>query len=301
MERCLVSLEGLSVGDAFGERFFGPEEDVARRLAERALPPFPWHWTDDTAMALSIVDELDARGAIDHTSLADRFARRYAREPHRGYGHGARQILDSLKWGRPWRQAAVEPFGEIGSYGNGGAMRVAPLGAYFADDLDAVVDQARRSAEVTHLHPEGIAGAIATAVAAAYASRPDGDGLLATVEERTPSGETRLGLRKAIEMGPGASIEHAAAVLGVGWRVSAMDTVPFALWCAARHLTDFEAAMWTTVSGLGDRDTTCAIVGGIVALRTGVDAIPAAWRQSREPLPGRAGGSGRGPHSSVPV
>ena len=44
-------------------------------------------------------------------------------------------------------------------------------------------------------------------------------------------------------------------------------------------------ALWTTLSGLGDRDTTCAIVGGIVACRTGVEGIPAEWLAAREPLP----------------
>jgi ADP-ribosylglycohydrolase len=66
--------------------------------------------------------------------------------------------------------------------------------------------------------------------------------------------------------------------------VCAHDTVPFALWCAARHLDDFAAALWTTVSGLGDRDTTCAIVGGIVALAVGEAGIPAEFLAAREPL-----------------
>ena len=47
----------------------------------------------------------------------------------------------------------------------------------------------------------------------------------------------------------------------------------------------YEEALWLTVSGLGDRDTTCAMVGGIVALYTGVKGIPAPWMQAREPLP----------------
>lgn len=46
-----------------------------------------------------------------------------------------------------------------GSYGNGAAMRVAPLGAYFADDLALATQQARLSAEVTHAHAEGLIGA----------------------------------------------------------------------------------------------------------------------------------------------
>ena len=74
-----------------------------------------------------------------------------------------------------------------------------------------------------------------------------------------------------------------AISLGNGSRVTAPDTVPFALWCAARHADDFEEAMWTTVAGLGDRDTTCAIAGGIVA--AGGASIPAQWLEAREPLP----------------
>ena len=72
--------------------------------------------------------------------------------------------------------------------------------------------------------------------------------------------------------------------LGNGSRVTAPDTVPFALWCAARHLDQFEEALWATVSGLGDRDTTCAIVGGVVALAVGPSGLPPAWVAAREPL-----------------
>src|SRR4051812_6349887 len=53
--------------------------------------------------------------------------------------------------------------------------------------------------------------------------------------------------------------------------------------CAARHLGAFEEALWATVSGLGDRDTTCAIVGGILALHGNAE-IPQAWLEAREPL-----------------
>jgi ADP-ribosylglycohydrolase len=76
-----------------------------------------------------------------------------------------------------------------------------------------------------------------------------------------------------------------AEKLGSGYRVSAQDTVPFVLWCVAHHLEDYQDAFWTTVSGLGDMDTTCAIAGGIVALSARRSGIPAAWLESREPLP----------------
>jgi ADP-ribosylglycohydrolase len=74
--------------------------------------------------------------------------------------------------------------------------------------------------------------------------------------------------------------------LGNGHIISAQDTVPFALWCAGRRLGHYGDALWLTVGGLGDVDTTCAIVGGVLACFTGLGAIPDEWRRAREPLPG---------------
>jgi ADP-ribosylglycohydrolase len=175
--------------------------------------------------------------------------------------------------------------------GNGGAMRVAPLGAYFADDLDEVVRQAKASAEVTHAHADGQAGAIAVAIAAAMAWRMgngkqqrSGDTLLQTVFQYTPSGPTKDGIDQALAFSFVEDPRIVASVLGSGQRVMSMDTVPFAVWCAARHLDDYENALWATVSGLGDRDTTCAMAGGIVALSAGRTSIPAEWLKAREAL-----------------
>jgi ADP-ribosylglycohydrolase len=80
------------------------------------------------------------------------------------------------------------------------------------------------------------------------------------------------------------SASKAADILGSGQRIRASDTVPFALWSAAHHLTDLPEALWTTAEGLGDVDTTCAITGGIVAARTGLTAV-ADWLELSEPLP----------------
>jgi len=61
--------------------------------------------------------------------------------------------------------------------------------------------------------------------------------------------------------------------------------VPFCVWVAGRYLDSYEDALWETVSVLGDMDTNCAIVGGIVAAHVGVAGIPDTWIDSREPLP----------------
>ena len=279
------SLEGLSVGDAFGERFFQPPGILGAALQERRVPgQAPWTWTDDTAMAISIVETLTAQGTIEPNELAGRFGRRYSAEPSRGYGGGAHDVLAQLSLGTPWAKAAASLFKGQGSMGNGAAMRVAPLGAFFSGaPMSTVVEEAHRSAAVTHAHPDGQAGAVAVAVAAACLAKQETLAQVWTqVLARTPHGLTRDGLQKASRLGFDVPATHAAAELGSGAKVLSSDTVPFSMWCALKHHDDFVEAMWTTVSGLGDRDTTCAIVGGLVALN---DPPPAQWVRAREPLP----------------
>ena len=284
--RALLSLAGLSVGDALGEQFFGPPPEVLERIAQRTLPPAPWPYTDDTQMALSVVEVLIEFDGIDADVLAERFTARY--DPMRGYGSGAHGLIRAFGMGVPWQEAAPAMFFGTGSYGNGAAMRIAPLGAYFADDVDAVVEHARRASEVTHAHPEGIAGGIAVAVAAALAwhqgerGQVDPQALFDAVLTRTPAGETREGIAAAARLPADMHPHEVAGMLGSGQAVSAQDTVPFTIWSAAHHLDDYEGAFWNTVLGLGDRDTTCAMVGGIVALSA--RQIPDAWIAAREPL-----------------
>jgi ADP-ribosylglycohydrolase len=144
------------------------------------------------------------------------------------------------------------------------------------------VRQAANSAAPTHAHPDGAAGAVAIAAAAArvFAGERDPRALLDAVVARTPAGPTCDGVRRAIAMLRAEPVS-VAAELGNGSHVLASDTVPFAIWCAATHLGDFEAALRSCASVGGDVDTLCAMVGGIVA---GAASIPDAWRASREPL-----------------
>lgn len=253
----------------------------------RHLPPDPWWWTDDTEMACSIVTILHRHGRIDQDALAACFAEHH--DFDRGYGPGVNRMLRLIRQENgDWRHLATQAWDGCGSWGNGAAMRVAPLGAYFADDPHRAATEAARSAEVTHTHPEGVAGAIAIAVAAALAAAEPqlrGADLLQTVADHTPPGPVRDGIANAISLLPLADPRSAAASLGNGREISAPDTVPFCLWVAAKHPDDYAAAFWATASAGGDIDTTCAIVGGITAARLGAAAIPTEWRERCEPLP----------------
>lgn len=290
LARARLSLEGLSVGDALGERFFSPWIRDAC-IGKKIVPDGEWRWTDDTAMALGIVEVLERHGRIDQDDLARVFARRYMEDEDRGYGPAQIDLLRTIHQGGDWSEHARELFRGAGSFGNGGAMRVAPLGAYFADDMSQVVEQAALSAEVTHTHVEGKAGAIAVAVATAWAwnwsqtgkTAPRTD-LLRTAFELTPKGATRRGIELAMTI-PLEEWEFTASnELGDGSNISSADTVPFCLWVAAAHLEDYPEALWTAIRVHGDIDTNCAIIGGIVAMSHGEAGIPTKWRMNREKL-----------------
>lgn len=110
-------------------------------------------------------------------------------------------VLRRIGAGEPWQTVTTGMFGGQGSYGNGAAMRVAPLGAWYGADLDTAAEQARRSARVTHAHPEAEAGAVAVAVAAGLAAAGAGEAaptradFLCEVAGRLPDGDVRSGSR----------------------------------------------------------------------------------------------------------
>ncbi|MBA3539618.1 MAG: ADP-ribosylglycohydrolase family protein [Deltaproteobacteria bacterium] len=101
---------------------------------------------------------------------------------------------------------------------------------------------------------------------------------------------------RADQLGLAFDVQLAGEELGTGSNVTSQDTVPFALWVAARHLDSYEDALWTATATPGmdvgasgalvifdaDRDTLGAIVGGIVACATGLDGIPLLWREATE-------------------
>ncbi|WP_245402176.1 ADP-ribosylglycohydrolase family protein [Nocardia albiluteola] len=284
----LDSLEGLSVGDAVGQQFPVMRRSIPELLAGE-VPPGPWEWTDDTEMACSVVAELAGHRAIDQDRLAMSFAKRF--DPARSYGWGAQHLLRKVRLGHPWRKLSAAAFDHRGSCGNGGAMRVAPLGAYFAGKPERAAAEAILSAQVTHMHSEGVLGAAAVAVAAAIAAqarlrdtRPGPAEFLTAVLEHLDGGETTGLIRHARTL-LGAPLDRVVSELGNGSMVTAQNTVPLTLWVAATHLHDYPAAIATCLAADGDIDTTGAITGGIVATYTGTAGIPPGWLAAREPLP----------------
>ncbi|MFO0978231.1 MAG: ADP-ribosylglycohydrolase family protein [Planctomycetaceae bacterium] len=90
LERAMLSLEGLSLGDAFGQRFFFAW--VLENATEENLPQGPWTFTDDTEMAIGLIQHLKAKRTVVQDELVRIFAERYIADPGRGYGEGAAKL-----------------------------------------------------------------------------------------------------------------------------------------------------------------------------------------------------------------
>jgi len=289
LARAHLALAGLAIGDSIGAFFEFSQGRLSHYITSRTLPQGIWHWTDDTEMALSIFAVLRQCSRIDQDLLAASLASRYERS--RGYGMSTRAMLRRIRQSGDWSEQANVIFHGEGSFGNGGASRVPPLGAYFAEDLSEIVVQARLSAEVTHAHSESIAGTIAVAIATALAWRfrlekdISRQIFLEQVMAWIPDSTIRDKLVLASNLEGEENVYQAVSLLGNGQNATVQTTVPFALWCASDFRLNFADTIWQTLEGQGDCDTVCAIVGGITAMRVGYDGIPPMWQQSCESLP----------------
>jgi ADP-ribosylglycohydrolase len=188
-----------------------------------------------------------------------------------------------------WLEASSGEFEGTGSSFKEASARSGPVGAYFYENTDNVIKQAKRAAEVTHFNPEGIAGAIAVALAACICTRYglnkqslSADDFYDFITSNMPASEVKTKIQKAKTLPASHDVEAVVSILGNN--SLAKDTVPFALWCVANHTNSFPEAIWTGIRGMGDLDTIAAIIGSIVVLSTGPDNIPEQWISQAEKL-----------------
>jgi ADP-ribosylglycohydrolase len=285
----LKSLKGVSIGDAFGESFFGDAETVNNCIQNKIIPSTTWEFTDDTVMSIAVFEQLEKYEDINQDDLILQFCQKHDLDVNRGYGATLRRILREVSEGGDWRYISKNAFDGMGSMGNGAAMRVSTIGAYYFDDLEKIKSLAIKSAEVTHSNIEGICGAIAVAIATAIAVQYRIEKVKFTSSEfiekivkELPESDTKSKIIKSISIPYSYSIATVSGILGNGVKMTAQDTVPFAIWCAAHNLDSFENSLWKAVSILGDRDTICAIVGGITIVSSDGSTIPKEWMDSVE-------------------
>jgi len=289
LHMCGEVVEGLALGDAFGEVFSYEAYHVREKVEGDITRYGRWRYTDDTEMALGVLECLARLKQIDQDMLAWIFGQRFKQASERGYGKMARKILEQIGRGEHWKPLSQGAFNG-GSMGNGGAMRVAPVGIWFAEDYAMVEQQARLSAQVTHWHPEGVSGAVIVALAVAAMWRTREDSLGSAIEEvrmaidgYATESQTKTRTLRVFDYAE-SRWEKVAGDVGAGELITAQDTVPYAVWCALYCEEDFKECMLRSVEANGDCDTVAAIAAGILTARIGQDALPKDWLKLREKL-----------------
>ncbi|MDX1658773.1 MAG: ADP-ribosylglycohydrolase family protein [Nitriliruptorales bacterium] len=278
------ALLGTFAGDAIGRPYEGASAvdrpEAEQRLAD-SLTQAELRYTDDTQLALALATHLVDHPDVEPEQLVEVMLDHFERS--RGYGGGMYAVVEAWVRGAPIDVAAEVRF-EGGSFGNGAAMRVAPLGVLHAEDRNRLEAAVIRASRPTHTHPVGIDGAWVQARAVALARNRGRFGRDELVEVR---GEARTdalrgplsGARRLIEADEEPSLPEVAQRLGNA--VVAARSVPAALWIAATA-DDLEDAVVRALGVAGDTDTIGAMAAAIRGAAEGPDSIPAAWLERFE-------------------
>lgn len=237
---------GAITGDIIGSAY----EHSPTRSTDFPLLPEAATFTDDTVLTVAIAESLLT--GKSYAAALKHWGRRY---PNAGYGGNFYQWLMS--------RCSV-PYG---SWGNGAAMRVSPIGWAF-DSLETVLEEAAKSAMPTHDHPEGIKGAQAIA------------GALWLARNQRSKAEIKQWVEESIGYVLPVSINSIRT--GYAFDVSSQGSVPQAIQCFL-EAGSTEEAIRLAVSLGGDADTQACMAGALGDALWGIE--DRLWEKIRQKLP----------------
>jgi poly(ADP-ribose) glycohydrolase ARH3 len=281
---------GTMVGDAFGAPVEGWDPERISREYGFLSTPVAGVYTDDTQMMIGLMEALaecaqadpDFAPATLQDAAAGRFLSNF--DPSRGYGRRIFGVMRRIESGLPAHMVGTD------SWGNGAAMRIAPVGMFFYDDDRRLIDMAVHTAEITHTHPAGVAGAVAQAVAVGRAVRcaVGGDTLSTDSlidDAARAAGEIDEDTGREMARIAGLSAHDLDGVVGEivsAFRrdVSAPGAVPAALAAFVlvhRMEGGFADVVMAAVNSGGDADTIGAMAGAVAGSYWGAGTIPKQW------------------------
>jgi len=287
---CLV---GSAVGDALGMPVETLTHYQIRRkygeineMVDGRLPA--GSYTDDTQQMIALAESLIDKKGIDQNDIAEKFVRIY--QSYRGYGEVRKQQFHLMKLGWRWEEA-VQKVSDLFSYWNGAAMRIAPIGAFYYDDIEKLKWAAYKSSEVTHLHELAKEGCALQALAISLAmqtkpsSRFDLKAFLNRLERFVSHNIYKTKLKNIeILLSRKSDISQETVINLLGNGMEAFNCVPTAIYCFLRYLDSFEKAVTYAVNLGGDADSLGAMTGAISGAYHGIQAIPAKWTNKLEDM-----------------
>ena len=279
---CLV---GAAIGDGLGAwregRRIAEKEDIAS-LAERVEE---LAYTDDTHMTIGVVESLIQSRGFDGEHMAQTFIKNYETEPWRGYGPGPPKIFRMIESGEPWDSAASKIY-RGGSFGNGSAMRVTPIGLLYSNNPAKLKEIAYKSSSITHSHELGKEGAALQAYAVALALNTfpdeeiDREAFLLKLQDFAQTQLYKEKIANTKELLGEQDRARVVAVLGNG--IEALNSVPTAIYCFLKQPKSYKDSVIYAISLGGDTDTIASMAGAISGAYLGIEAIPQEWRLKLE-------------------
>jgi len=279
---CLI---GAAIGDGLGAwregRRIAKKEDIeslAERVEELA-------YTDDTHMTIGVVESLIQSRGFDGEHMAQTFIKNYETEPWRGYGPGPPRVFRMIKSGEPWDGAASKIY-RGGSFGNGSAMRVAPIGLLYSNNPAKLSEIAYKSSSITHSHELGKEGAALQAYAVALALNTpsdeeiDREAFLLKLQNFAQTQLYKEKIANTKELLGEQDRARVVAVLGNG--IEALNSVPTAIYCFLKQPKSYKDSVIYAISLGGDTDTIASMAGAILGAYLGIEAIPQEWRLKLE-------------------
>ncbi len=267
------ALLGLAVGDGIGTTLEFTARDSRPRLTDMVGGgPFklaPGQWTDDTAMALALMDSLAANPLLDEADLMRRFVAWHETGEYSCTGT-CFDIGNTVRAGLArFKQSGIAHAGSTDprSAGNGSLMRLAPVAIRHWQDRSTLRDIAARQSRTTHGAPEAVDACVAFAevLADAIAGYPRSQVL--RVRDYPYAG--RIG-----EIMAGSwRRKRRSEIDSSGYVAHSLEA---ALWCVGRTSSFNDAVLLAANLG-GDADTTAAITGQLAGALYGVGGIPDKW------------------------
>lgn len=279
---CLV---GAAIGDGLGSWWEGrgmTRREEIELLTERLEQ---LTYTDDTHMTIGVVESLIESNGFDGEHMAQTFIRNYESEPWRGYGPGPPRVFRMIKNGESWDNAASKIY-KGGSFGNGAAMRVAPIGLLYYYNPTKLREIACKSSSITHSHELGKEGAALQAYAVALALNTplgeeiDGEAFILKLQNFAQNQTYKEKLASVKELLGEQDRRQVVAVLGNG--IEALRSVPIAIYCFLSHPRSYKDCVIYAISLGGDTDTIASMAGAISGANLGIKAIPNEWRAKLE-------------------
>lgn len=282
------SMLGTFIGDALGmpvegksysyiEKQYGKIDTMLEARMGKGT------YTDDTQLMISLAESLIENRGFKGEKLAGNFLNNY--NPKRGYGRGTSTALKYIKEGVRWNKVGEKVF-QGGSFGNGSAMRIAPVGLLYYDNIKKLKEISYKSSTITHSHPLGKEGAaiMAKAIGSLVGQDFFKFNSLIYLEELINFSSSRKFSQKLLWIKENINKNNTKDTiihnLGIGSQ--SFNSVPTAIYIFLENFHSFKKTVINAIGLGGDTDTIGAMSGALSGALLGYKEIPKQWLQGLE-------------------